>query len=560
MSADSSTNLPVGGGLTAWDTAVICLYLAAMLGMGFWIARRQRSTEDFFIARRSLPAWAVGISIFASLLSTITYLGMPGEMFRTGVAFLTRMLPIPLVLLVVWMLWIPFFMRLNLTSAYEYLDRRFSYSIRAIAATFCLLLLFGWISVVVLTAARALVDVAHLDIGWFFGHNDLEAGFRDADTHLVIIAVGTLSVLYTTLGGIRAVVWTDVIQFLVLMVGALFTMGMVAWDTGTGLGTWIEHSQQITHEKVQWFDWDVRNRSTVFTISINMFFWYTCTHGANQVALQRYFTVQTVRSARTSYVVSALASMFIGVILAGVGIALAFYIQDHPLRASNDMHKASAQLGDETLDPAAKRIQKKKLNESQDKIFPQFIRHYMPSGLRGLVVAALFAAAMSTIDSGANSTSTILTVDFVRPLSRSETNESRELARARVFTALMGIVVVLYTLGLYHVSKGTNIIDLCQKGFNCFLGPLGATFFLGMFSKRVTTRSLLPAFLIGEAIGVCTSFSEEFFDMAYSTHLVVPTAWTATVIVALLGSLLMGTRATPEQLRWTWTAVVRRDG
>ena len=559
MNTDSLPDLPLGGGLTGWDTAVICVYLAAMLGMGFWIARRQRSTEDFFIARRSLPAWAVGISIFASLLSTITYLGMPGEMFRTGVTFLTRMLPIPLVLLVVWMLWIPFFMRLNLTSAYEYLDRRFTYPVRALSAAFCLLLLFGWISVVVLTAARALVDVAHLDIGWFFGHNDPLTGMRDADTHLVIIAVGTLSVLYTTLGGIRAVVWTDVIQFLVLMVGALFTMGMVAWDTGTGLGTWIEHSQQITHEQVQWFDWDVTNRSTVFTISIGMFFWYICTHGANQVALQRYFTVQTVRAARTSYVVSALASMFIGVILAGVGIALAFYIEDHPLPASRAMHEASAQLEDTTLAPQDRRDQKKTLNKSQDSIFPQFIRHYMPSGLRGLVVAALFAAAMSTIDSGANSTSTILTVDFVRPLSRSDANEARELARARIFTAMMGVVVVLYTLGLYHVSKGTNIIDLCQKGFNCFLGPLGATFFLGMFSKRVTTSSLLPAFLIGEMVGIGTSFSEEFFGVPYSTHLVVPTAWAVTVVIALLCALLMGTRATQEQLRWTWTAVVGRD-
>ena len=105
------------GGLSTADLVVIVLYLAAMMGMGLAIARRQKSTDDFFLGGRSLPAWAVGISIFASLLSTITYLGMPGEMFRTGVAFLTRQLPIPLVLVVVWGLWIPFFMRLNMTSA-----------------------------------------------------------------------------------------------------------------------------------------------------------------------------------------------------------------------------------------------------------------------------------------------------------------------------------------------------------------------------------------------------------------------------------------------------------
>ncbi|MEE3284699.1 MAG: hypothetical protein VX311_08970, partial [Planctomycetota bacterium] len=537
---------------------------------------RQKSTTDFFLGGRSLPAWAVGISIFASLLSTITYLGMPGEMFRTGVAFLTRQLPIPLVLIVVWALWIPFFMRLNLTSGYEYLSRRFNYTVRALSAVFCLLLLFGWISVVVLTAAGALVDIAHLNIGWFLGTNDPSTGYRDADMHMVIIAVGMFSILYTTLGGIRAVIWTDVIQFLVLMVGALFTMGYIAYDTGSGLGDWVSHSLANKHEEVEWFSLDVGNRSTVFTISVGMFFWFICTHGANQVALQRYFTVKSIREARTSYLVSALSSFGIGIILAGVGVSLAYYIQDHPLDASIAKDKATNSLKelDRTLDNAVatgdprqeesvrgaqsqqRRDLKKTLNKAQDSIFPQFIRHYMPPILRGLVVAALFAAAMSTIDSGANSTSTILTVDFFRPLSRTPATEAGELSRARVLTAAMGVVVVLYTLGLYHLSKGTNIIDLCPRGFNCFLGPLGATFMLGMFSRRVSSVHVIPAFVVGEIVGVCTSYSMQFFGFPFSTHLIVPAAWAATMLGALALSLVIPARPSSEQLRWTRKAVL----
>ena len=572
---DTALSIPEGG-LTTADLVVIVIYLAAMMGMGIAIARRQKSTTDFFLGGRSLPAWAVGISIFASLLSTITYLGMPGEMFRTGVAFLTRQLPIPLVLIVVWALWIPFFMRLNLTSGYEYLSRRFNYTVRALSAVFCLLLLFGWISVVVLTAAGALVDIAHLDIGWFLGTNDPATGYRDADMHLVIIAVGMFSILYTTLGGIRAVIWTDVIQFMVLMVGALFTMGYVAYDTGSGLGDWVSHSLANKHEQVEWFSLDVGNRSTVFTISVGMFFWFICTHGANQVALQRYFTVKSVREARTSYLVSALSSFGIGIILAGVGVSLAYYIQDHPLDASIAKDTATNSLKelDRTLDDARttgdprqvesvrdaqseqRRDLKKTLNKAQDSIFPQFIRHYMPPILRGLVVAALFAAAMSTIDSGANSTSTILTVDFFRPLSRTPATEAGELSRARVLTATMGVVVVLYTLGLYHLSKGTNIIDLCQRGFNCFLGPLGATFMLGMFSRRVSSAHVIPAFVAGEIVGVCTSYSMQFFGVPFSTHLIVPAAWAATMIGALVLSLLIPVRPSSEQLRWTRKAVL----
>ena len=354
-----SSSTPVGG-LTGLDHVVIGIYLCCMLGMGLYIALRQRSTDDFFVAGRNMPSWAVGISILASLLSTITYLGMPGEMFRTGVAFLTRQLGIPLVLLVVWFLWIPFFMRLNLTSAYEYLERRFNYATRAIAAVFCLLLLFGWIAVVVLTASKAMAEIAQLNLGG--------ARFPDADMHAIIISIGLFSVLYTTLGGIRAVVWTDVIQFFILIGGALFTMGYIAVNTDSGLGDWIAASGRYPmRESVEWFDLDVGNRSTVFVIATGMFFWFICTHGANQVALQRYFSVKDVWAARRSYLVSALSSFLLGVILAGVGISLIYYLEHYEMPAEADL------LSD---------VQKDR-NEAQDKVFPQFIRIFCPPACGG---------------------------------------------------------------------------------------------------------------------------------------------------------------------------------
>jgi len=530
-------------GLTLLDYVIIVVYLAAMMIMGLRIGRQQKSTGDFFVAGRNMPAWAVGISLFASLLSTITYLGMPGEMFRTGLSFLTRQIPIPLVLLVVWCLWIPFFMRLRLTSAYEYLEHRFDYPTRALAAIFCLLLLFGWISVVVLTASQAMAEITNLNLPWFFGTN---GEFRDADMHFIIMAIGLFSVLYTTLGGMRAVIWTDVIQFIVLMIGALFTMGAVAWMTDSGIADWVRTSQQYKHEQVEWFDWDVRNRSTVFSVAVGMFFWFTCTHGSNQVALQRYFTVKDLSAARRTYLVSAIASLLIGVILAGVGISLMHFVEhyDHSLDAAENLTHASTELR----------------NKAQDSVFPQFIRVHLLSGLRGMVVAALFAAAMSTIDSGSNSTSTILTVDFFRRLARKPITEKQELRRARLLTASMGVVVVFYAIAIYHVSKGSDIISLCQKGFNCFLGPLGALFFMGMFSRSATSHSVLPAFLIGEIVGVCTSYSKDLFGVDFSTHLVVPTSWCTTIVLSYLfclGFRSRGVRASQEQQRWTWPAVTR---
>ena len=529
------------GGLTFIDVTVIVAYLLIMLYMGLKIARKQRSTEDFFVGGRDLPAWAVGISLFASVMSTILYLGQPGEMFRTGLSFLTRNLPLPLILIVVCFVWIPFFMRLRLTSAYEYLERRFNYSVRALAAIFCLLLIFGWISVVVLTASMALVEITRIEAILPF--------INDADSavYATILGVGAFSIFYTTLGGIRAVIWTDVIQFFVLLIGALFTMGAVAWMTSSNVGDWIEVSQTYKHEEVQWFDWDVRNRSTVFSISLSLFMWMVCTHGANQMAMQRYFTVRNVKAARISYVISAVAALALGVILAGVGISLMYFIQQYDLPASAGILSDIRSVR----------------NVAQDSVFPQFISIYMPSGLRGLVVAALFAAAMSTIDSGANSASTILTVDFMRRFDPKSEASQLELKRARIMTACMGVLVVGYTIVLYELSKGSDIISLAQKGFNCFLGPLGALFVLGMFVKRATPVSVIPALILGEITGVCASYSTELFGVDFSTHLVIGLAWLVTFFTALLIGFLhyqfTGEQASDKQQTFMWRAVVNKE-
>lgn len=542
-SSDGSSAI-LSGGLSAIDAVVLAGYLAAMLVMGFRIARKNSSTEDFFVGGRDLPSWAVGISLIASLLSTITYLGMPSEMFRTGIGFLTRQLGIPLVLVIVWLLWIPFFMRLQLTSAYEYLERRFNYPTRVIAAVFCICLLLGWMAVVVLTASGAMVEIANLRLGWFFSPDQ-----ADADMHAVILGIGLFSVLYTTLGGLRAVVWTDVVQFFVLLSGAFFTMGVVAWQTESGLSDWLAFSRGYTFEKVEWFSWDVTNRSTVFSISIGMFFWHACTHGANQVALQRYFSVKDVGAARRSFLVNALSSIGLGILLAGVGLSLMYFVLNDGF-VSGEMLQTQEELLSSDVDVRT---------VAQKRIFPQFIRLYLPAGMRGLVIAALFAAAMSTIDSGANSISTIVTVDFLRPNRKTTLTADGELRLARYLTASMGLIIVAVTVWLYHLSKETNIIDLCQRGFNCFLGPLGGIFVLGMFSRRATPATVIPAVLVGEAVGIGGSYSMDLFGIPFSTHLVVPASWFATVMVSLVLSILFRTSATSESQRWMWMPVVKNQ-
>ena len=303
-----------------------------------------------------------------------------------------------------------------------------------------------------------------------------------------------------------------------------------------------------------------------------MFFWFICTHGANQVALQRYFTVKDASAARRTYLVSAIASILIGVMLAGVGVALMYFLQMSELPVKEEL--LNPQVGAR--------------GDLPDQVFPQFIRMYLPAGMKGLVVAALFAAAMSTIDSGANSASTIITVDFIRPFSKTPASSLQELQRARKLTAAAGVTVVVYTMLLYQISKGTNIIDLTQKGFNCFLGGLGGLFVLGMFSRRVNSTIALVALLAGEVFGVVTSYFQEitawlantqggwwaenlggkstviggllnYEGTPFSTHLVVPGAWFVTVLVGLILAFVFRTKCTENQNRWTWANVVNGD-
>src|SRR5688572_30560633 len=199
------------GGLQLLDYLAVVGYMLVTVAIVYWSSRRQKDTEDFFLGGRRMPWFAVGLSIMATLLSTITYLGSPGEMIRYGVAYFAGYLSIPLVAIVVIYLWIPFFMRLHMTSAYEYLENRFDYRARLLAGVLFLLLRLGWMSMVVYTASMAMVHMTweplNEIVGWL-GMADVPA----ASLFLVIGVTGIAATVYTCVGGMRAVIWTDVLQ------------------------------------------------------------------------------------------------------------------------------------------------------------------------------------------------------------------------------------------------------------------------------------------------------------------------------------------------------------
>ena len=499
---------------------MVLVYFIGMLAMGFYIGRKQKNVEDYFVAGRSMPWFVVGISIIASLLSTISYLSVPGEMIKNGVGVLAGLLCAPFVFLVVGYLLIPFFMRLRMISAYEFLEDRFDLPTRLFGTTLFILIRLSWMSMIVFTAARAMEEITNIE----FEH--------------LVMGLGIIAIVYTTLGGIRAVIWTDLIQFVILFGGAIYTICHIAIDTGTGPGIWWEHATTIKRTPQPIWSWDPYVRVTLIGVIINSFFWWVCTAGSDQVAIQRFLSTKSTAAARRSFGTNLCAQVVLMFCLGLCGIALFSYWHVHQLPA---------------IDP--------------DSAFPTFIAEHIPKGVAGLIVAALLSAAMSSLDSGMNSTSTVVTVDFVRRLRNKALSPSRELLLARFITVLVGIVAVALCIALKNIpaDRRGNITDMTSQISSYLVGGLGGLFLIAVLLPRCRGTVVIFSSVVGIAIGSYMGMGHYFtqpkfhvtviegphaklqrFDLSHETPTIIGSDQSATIV-------LPGTAVEPRhcEIRWS---------
>jgi SSS family transporter len=534
--------LPLAVGLQPIDYVIVFGYMTGMMCVGVYFARRQTNIQDFFVAGRRMPWLATGLSLIATLMSTLSYLGAPGEMIKHGIGQSISLLALPFAFVVVGFLWVPFYMRLNLTSAYEYLERRFGTGARMLGVSLYLYMRFVWMGMIVFTASRAVADITQETAPQAI--SQLTGGLIQFTTtgwfYFVLIATGVVSTLYTMLGGIAAVIWTDVIQFIVLFSGAVATLVIVGMETGTGPVTWYREVTSVSHQLPPLFSWDLSTRVTLCFTVMTGFFWHVCTHASDQVALQRYFATQDASAARRTALVNYTADITMQLLLATTGAALLAYYLRHP-----------GALPEGVSDPRAAGV--------ADSLFPRFINHGLPVGVSGLVVAALFAVAQSSIDSGINSTATVLTIDVIRRFRRELVSDKTELRRAQWLTLGIGLFITLTAVlvAVYIARDSLNIIDLQMKGFNCVLGPLGAIFMAGMLLRHVGQQAIVAAGLIGTFVGGSIAWlGIRYGDEGPSTFLIIPLSWAVTILAAaVLGGFLPPPR--PEQVRGlTWRSVV----
>jgi len=502
--------------LTWQDHAVVVLYVGLLAGMGWYFARRKKSADEYFLAGRQVPWAAVGLSIMATLLSSLTYLAEPGEVWQSGMTTLFGKL-IAVLAETGFVLWIfiPFLMRFRFTSLYEYLGYRFGITARVVGVALFCCLVVAWMGFVVLTISRAVSTVAEIPLA------------------VVVVTVGLVGTVYTIAGGMRAVIWKDVLQVGLMFSGCLICLAYVSWISGgTWLPDWIaatHDARQGGHTPIRFFSVDPFERNTIVTFAISMFVWHACTHVGNQMVVQRYFTCSDLRAARRGFLTAVAASIVVNSLLVFVGLALVYFYRNG--------------YGTLTLNPANKK--------QADLIFPTFMVTALPAGLGGAVLTAVLSAAMSTIDAGVNAIATVLSVERRRKygLDRPETmhEQASEIRFARWITLAAGVGITVSAFGLNELTGDRNIIEMMPRSFNCFLVPIGGLIFLGLFIPYCGQRAALVATLAGLLTAVAIAYAQPIFGLQreISFTWVMPGALLVIFTTGALGGLL--DRSSPTQ-------------
>lgn len=445
--------------LLSWtDWAVLAVYLLSMAAVGawFWLGEKRASTDSFFVGSRTIPFWAAGVSLYATNVSSISFIAIPAKAFESDWTYLANNLIaiLGLVFVAIWI--VPLLRRLDLVSVFSYLETRFHPGIRMLASAMCIATQVGSrMSVILFLPALAIASITGLDVAWS------------------ILMMGVFTILYTTLGGMKAVIWTDFTQVFVMFGGALFAIVFILGGIDGGVGEAVSYA--IAEGKTQTFDFDFDlAKATVWGFIFLVLFDVVLTFPKDQVLMQRVLSTKSDREAGRSVWLFAALMIPGGLLFYGIGTALWLYYRDHP----------------ERMNPML----------PIDATFPLFIAAELPAGVTGLIIAGIFAAAMSTLSSIINSVATMVTVDFHDRLVKDPTPE-----RSVRFAEWTGVVVGVVGMGLALVLSRFDIRSLFDVSIE-LLGLLGGGFAgaytLGIFTRRANAQ--------GVAIGICTSLLATF--------------------------------------------------
>ncbi|MBN2580635.1 MAG: sodium/solute symporter [Pirellulales bacterium] len=459
------------------DCVTLVVYFVVLFGIGLFFMSRQHNTEDYFLGGRKTPWFAAAISLFCSLFSAVSFIAVPGEAYEHGLTIFPRFVLFLAAVPVAVVLFVRFFRRLELTTAYEYLERRFNVTVRSIASFLFLVLRCFYLGVVMYASALALKPITGLDI--VYG----------------ILIMGVAATVTTTLGGMSSVIWADVFQFIVLMGGVLLVLVLLAADAG-GLGTMWTYADQ--HDRTfgifsdpKFYSFDPFIRATLFSTIFSAFFTKLSYSGADQVNIQRYLSTRGEKQAVRSLVWGTVVGIPVMFLLFLLGLGLFRFYHVHPQLASPDMRP--------------------------DDALPHFIAHQLPAGTGGVLIAAILAASLGALIAVLNSLATCSITDFYSRLFRPQASEAQKLRLAKrltVFWGIMGILSAFFLIWIYGAEEGRNsLLNVSEATIGLFGGILLGVFLLGILSRRTNSLGIWIGVGSGLAAALAVMAPYYFFPL-----------------------------------------------
>ena len=432
---------------------VLALYLLGMLGMGIYFMRKENGADDFFKGGGRIPWWAAGISIYATMLSAITYMTIPAKAYTTNWTYYPMLWMILLISFPVIKYYLPYFRKLNVTSAYEILEQRFNLFTRLLASALFSIFMIVRMAIVLYLPSLALTAVTGIDI------------------YLCIVLMGLVTIVYCTMGGVEAVIWGDVVQGLILVCGAIFAAVYLAVGTEGGVMGCIDIA--LENDKLRLFDWsNTWSQATWWVIIIGGLANNLISYTSDQTVIQRYLTTPDEKSAGRGILVNGLMSVFVSVAFYMIGTGLYTFYKTHPAELDVTMGQS-------------------------DAIFPFFMMSQMPAGVAGALIAAIFAATMSTISSNINSVATAFSIDFWKRFRPTTDSQLVVVARwASVVSGLVGLMLALF-MATWNIQ---SFLDFFNEALGLLTSGLGGLFFIAVFMKRVKGNAALAGFVAGEAV------------------------------------------------------------
>lgn len=518
------------------DWLIFGLYMVGTLFLGLWMSRRGKDIDAYYLGNRRLPWWAVGFSVMATQASAITFIGTTGQAFNDGMRFIQIYLPLPFVVVVLCMSFVPFFYRAKVYTAYEYLERRFDNKTRSLTS-FLFQCSRGMAVGIVLYAPSVVLAVI---LGW--------------DERLTILIMGITTLIYTTKGGVRAVVWTDTVQMILMFAGVFVGLYLVVskLPDAVSLADAIYLGGVANHWNAIEPSVDLNNQYSLLSGLLGGFFLMLSYFGCDQSQVQRYITTSSIKESRMSLVMTAILKVPMQFLILATGVFMfVFYQFERPPvffdparvaaveRSQNgaaftsrsaefdEAYDRTRQLGLRLLearrtgDPQAEQllaeysasasgvqaIRKETAqlvktatgNPSNDinYVYPSFLLKYVPVGILGLMISVIFAAAMSSISGEIAALSSASMVDFYKRLFRPKASELHYFRAGQVSTALWGVFA---TFAAFFVGgRGTSLVETVNKVGSHFYGPILGVFLLAFLIKRANGNGAFFGVILGMA-------------------------------------------------------------